>query len=542
MDGQGVMLRNELGVKGNGASSLGTACNSGHLDVVKTLIEAGANINQAVKFCPKGVRRQPGDRVYPSGQIWTNVALACLGCDQTCHYHDVVMVSGRRSPLTDLRPSFAQKGSGGNLVTGCTHQAKSGTKVALACLGCDQTCHYHDVVMVSGRPSPLTDLGPSSSSLYVGTALSVEGKGIKPAPTATGDGDGQNGLDDVGQECPAGAKSDTAVTSPPVAAGGAGGAAEGRGTTMGRLEGQILAYMECGNSTSSGSQLMETAECQRDRDRMYCFQKPSTAGARMIEHFPIGRDQHYWSAVWAYPERTYTFYDCWKSYSLGSARCVRARERLAVDFESTALDLPLAWHRICEYYVDVAEGGGLRKLNCSKVQHFAFLLRLHAECLAVSAQNAHIHFKQGSLSLATTSQRTKMGAVPASPIAGISIRLARRILDLAFVEMCDFLSDCWQEEAQQLLVLDPLQLVAPRRLSRKASVQDIGLWIECFSWMAAVLVSTRLQRYSHTRHPSSDVTELRGQLWRTLATKKHQNVDNTFQHCPVLSNDCSFTS
>ena len=37
--------------------------------------------------------------------------------------------------------SFAQKGSGGNLVTGCTHQAKSGTKVALACLGCDQMCH-----------------------------------------------------------------------------------------------------------------------------------------------------------------------------------------------------------------------------------------------------------------------------------------------------------------------------------------------------------------------------------------------------------------
>ena len=28
-----------------------------------------------------------------------------------------------------------------------SHQAKSGTKVALACLGCDQTCHYHDMVM-----------------------------------------------------------------------------------------------------------------------------------------------------------------------------------------------------------------------------------------------------------------------------------------------------------------------------------------------------------------------------------------------------------
>ena len=35
-------------------------------------------------------------------------------------------------------------------MTECTHQARSGTKVALACLGCDQTCHYHDMVMVSG--------------------------------------------------------------------------------------------------------------------------------------------------------------------------------------------------------------------------------------------------------------------------------------------------------------------------------------------------------------------------------------------------------
>ncbi|KAL5508792.1 hypothetical protein EMCRGX_G004031 [Ephydatia muelleri] len=49
--------------------------------------------------------------------------------------------------VTSSDRSFAQKGSGGNLVTGCTHQAKSGTKVALACLGCDQTCHYHDAVM-----------------------------------------------------------------------------------------------------------------------------------------------------------------------------------------------------------------------------------------------------------------------------------------------------------------------------------------------------------------------------------------------------------
>ena len=41
--------------------------------------------------------------------------------------------------------------------------------------------------------------------------------------------DGQSGLDDVGQECPAGTKNDATVTLPPVAAGGGGGAAEGRG-------------------------------------------------------------------------------------------------------------------------------------------------------------------------------------------------------------------------------------------------------------------------------------------------------------------------
>ena len=32
-----------------GSCSLGTACNMGHLDVVKALLEAGANINQADK-------------------------------------------------------------------------------------------------------------------------------------------------------------------------------------------------------------------------------------------------------------------------------------------------------------------------------------------------------------------------------------------------------------------------------------------------------------------------------------------------------------
>ncbi|KAL5479300.1 hypothetical protein EMCRGX_G022803 [Ephydatia muelleri] len=62
--------------------------------------------------------------------------------------------------------SFAQKGSGGNLVTGCTHQAKSGTKVALACLGCDQTCHYHDVVMVVWKRLYNTSSGVDKGTLF----------------------------------------------------------------------------------------------------------------------------------------------------------------------------------------------------------------------------------------------------------------------------------------------------------------------------------------------------------------------------------------
>lgn len=96
-----------------------------------------------------------------------------------------------------------------------------------------------------------------------------------------------------------------------------------------------------------------------------------------------------------------------------------------------------------------------------------------------------------ALSLATTGQKTASnptGVLPISPIAGIPARLVRRILDLDFVEMCDLLPDSWQEETQHLLVLDSLQF-APRRLSRKAPVNDIGLWVECFLRMATVLVS-----------------------------------------------------
>eukprot|EP00731_Ephydatia_muelleri_P004199 Em0002g375a len=66
-------------------------------------------------FCPKGFRRQPGDRVYPSGHIWDQGSAGLPWVPtRRATTMTLVMVSGRPSPLTD-----------------------HGTKVALACLGLD---------------------------------------------------------------------------------------------------------------------------------------------------------------------------------------------------------------------------------------------------------------------------------------------------------------------------------------------------------------------------------------------------------------------
>ena len=73
------------------------------------------------------------------------------------------------------------------------------------------------------------------------------------------------------------------------------------------------------------------------------------------------------------------------------------------------------------------------------------------------------------------------------PIAVLPAKLARRILDLEYVEMSELLPDSWQEDNQQLIVFDAQ--LTPRRLGRKTVVEDISIWTECFSRMAAVLVT-----------------------------------------------------
>ena len=88
---------------------------------------------------------------------------------------------------------------------------------------------------------------------------------------------------------------------------------------------------------------------------------------------------------------------------------------------------------------------------------------------------------------ATILRQPPAGEYTSSPSAGLPARLSRRIVELEFVEISELLPDSWQEETQPLVVFDAQ--LNPRRLSRKAPVQDISLWIECFSRMAAVLVT-----------------------------------------------------
>lgn len=88
-----------------------------------------------------------------------------------------------------------------------------------------------------------------------------------------------------------------------------------------------------------------------------------------------------------------------------------------------------------------------------------------------------------------TARQQDIGMVPSeaqyNPAAALPPKLARRIVDLEFVEMSDLLPDLWQEETQTLVVFDTQ--LNPWRLGRKAAIQDISQWVECYSKMAAVL-------------------------------------------------------
>ena len=89
--------------------------------------------------------------------------------------------------------------------------------------------------------------------------------------------------------------------------------------------------------------------------------------------------------------------------------------------------------------------------------------------------------------LETGASLAGQGNTSYDPSALLPAKLSRRIRDLEFVEMADMLPDSWQDEAQPLVVVDTQ--LTPRRVGRKAVVQDISQWTECFARMAAVLVT-----------------------------------------------------
>lgn len=76
-----------------------------------------------------------------------------------------------------------------------------------------------------------------------------------------------------------------------------------------------------------------------------------------------------------------------------------------------------------------------------------------------------------------------------NPAVDLPSRLVRRIVDFEFIEMSDLLPDSWLQEENQLVITLDGQLLTSWHLPRRAPVQDMSLWIEYYSCMAAVLVS-----------------------------------------------------
>ena len=73
---------------------------------------------------------------------------------------------------------------------------------------------------------------------------------------------------------------------------------------------------------------------------------------------------------------------------------------------------------------------------------------------------------------------------PYNPAASLSPKVVKKILDLEFIEMSELRGDIWVDDTT---LLD--QTHAGRRAAAKPPVTDIRVWLECFSRMAALLVT-----------------------------------------------------
>lgn len=72
---------------------------------------------------------------------------------------------------------------------------------------------------------------------------------------------------------------------------------------------------------------------------------------------------------------------------------------------------------------------------------------------------------------------------PYNPAKALPQRMLKEIIDLEFVKMAELTNDVWQDD----LPSEPPNLT--RRSTRRAPVTDISVWLECYSRMAAILVT-----------------------------------------------------
>ena len=73
---------------------------------------------------------------------------------------------------------------------------------------------------------------------------------------------------------------------------------------------------------------------------------------------------------------------------------------------------------------------------------------------------------------------------PYNPAASLPPKIVKKVLDLEFVEMAELKADIWVDEPLSLDASHPA-----RRAVSKPPVTDIKVWLECFSRMAALLVT-----------------------------------------------------
>ena len=121
------------------------------------------------------------------------------------------------------------------------------------------------------------------------------------------------------------------------------------------------------------------------------------------------------------------------------------------------------------------------------------------------------------LSLVTTTPSSEAtGGIPCVGIPSLS-RLPRRLQDkikkLEFVEMSDLLPAAWSAAEAQ----DASGASSTLLPNRRSPVSDIGVWVECYSLMASVLVESHPEKATHLfaylRRVSRAARNFQGSAW-----------------------------